>query len=119
MLSLLHRGRIVIVVQRDCGPVATLHYRNNCRRWAEATFRCRNRDRQWTTVAADLSELLSKSAHSRRQLFSHRSLACRLIAVRCASDFAIVAAGPHPRAVLRRDWHLEDAADDAAVFVTS
>jgi hypothetical protein len=41
-----------IVLQMD-GPVATLRYPNRCRPWAEATFRCRNRDRQWTTAAAD------------------------------------------------------------------
>jgi hypothetical protein len=31
-LSLLHRGRIVIALQTDCGPVATLRYRNRYHR---------------------------------------------------------------------------------------
>jgi hypothetical protein len=50
--------------------------------------------------------------HERR----HRGLARRLIAMRGAADVAVVAARPHPMMVLRRDRHLEDAADDDAVL---
>jgi hypothetical protein len=46
----------------------------------------------------------------------HRSLACRLVAVRRALDVPVVAARPHPGAALRRGRHREDAADDDAPF---
>jgi hypothetical protein len=36
--------------------------------------------------------------------------------MRGALDVAIVTARPHPGAVLRGDWHLEDAADHDAVL---
>src|SRR5262245_62170302 len=36
--------------------------------------------------------------------------------MRGAADVAVVATRPHPSTVLRRDRHLEDAADDLAVF---
>src|SRR5262245_54164902 len=46
----------------------------------------------------------------------HRGLARQLIPMCGAADVAVMAAGPHPEAVLRGDWYLEDAADNDAVL---
>lgn len=40
----------------------------------------------------------------------------RLVAGGCASYVAVVAACPHPRLILRRDWDLKDTSHDHAVF---
>src|SRR5262245_65574474 len=46
----------------------------------------------------------------------HRLLARGRIAVRRALDLAVVAARPHPGAILRRSRRQEDAADDDAIL---
>src|SRR5262245_50528598 len=57
--------------------------------------------------------LVASPALSERR---HRRFACRLVAVRRAAYLAVVAARPHPMAVLWRNRDLEDAADDDTVI---
>jgi hypothetical protein len=46
----------------------------------------------------------------------HRSFTRQLVTVRRTPVVAVVAAGPHPGTILRRNGHLEDAADSDAIL---
>jgi hypothetical protein len=64
--------------------------------------------------ASEREPLASAPALSER---SHRGLSRRLVTVCGSLDRGgQVSARPHPRTVLRCDWHFEDAADHDAVF---